>query len=632
MRERTPIRQRLTLCALAWCLAFVGVLAQAATSLDVPSPDGRLVLTFDVQNLPDAPASPVYSLKYRGQPILLPSRLGLRLADGTALDAGLKVVSTRSMYLNDTWHPVAGERSTVRSRCRELAVVLQDTQTPPRRLRLTFRVFDEGAALSYSLPTQGAFKEFTLVGETTEFRFAADHPCWAVYSAQGIYTNQPLSRLRPGCERPLVLEVKDGPVVALGEARLVDYARMRLKRSATEALTLVPDLAGPVAGSTPFTSPWRFLMVADSPGQLLERNDFILNLNEPCAIADPSWIEPGKVIRETTLSTTGGLACVDFAVRAGLQYIEFDAGWYGPENSDASDARFVNVNTNRPQGGLNLPRVLAYAKEHGIGVLLYVNRRELERRLDELLPLYQRWGVRGIKFGFVHVGSQKWTAWLHEAVRQCAQHNLLVDVHDEYRPTGWSRTYPNLLTQEGVRGNEEMPPAWHNLVLPFTRFLCGPADTTICWNDQRIQTSHAHQLAAGVVFYSPLQFLYWYDRPEQFQGEPELEFFRHLPSTWDDTRVLHGVIGQHITMARRKGEEWFVGTLNARERRTLDIPLRFLVPGQKYTASIYGDAQPEGGASRRVAIEERAVDAQTVLRADLADNGGQALRIRPASP
>jgi alpha-glucosidase len=253
----------------------------------------------------------------------------------------------------------------------------------------------------------------------------------------------------------------------------------------------------------------------------------------------------------------------------------------------------------------------------------------LERQLDDLLPLYQQWGVKGLKFGFVNVGPQKWTAWLHDAVRKCAQYHLVVDIHDEYRPTGWSRTYPNLLTQEGVRGNEEMPPAEHNLILPFTRFLCGPADATFCWYDRRIKTSHAHQLAASVVYFSPLQFLFWYDKPAQCRWEPELEFWKNLPTVWDDSRVLQGAIGQYITTARRQGDAWYVGTLNAVHRRQLEIPLSFLTPGRKYTAMICGDARPDGSAPAEVSVQSQTVDSTTVVRADLAANGGQALRLVP---
>jgi alpha-glucosidase len=273
--------------------------------------------------------------------------------------------------------------------------------------------------------------------------------------------------------------------------------------------------------------------------------------------------------------------------------------------------------------------VIQYARERGVGVWLYVNRRALERQMDELLPLYARWGIVGIKPGFVQVGPQEWTNWLHTLVRKAAQHRLLVDVHDEYRPTGFSCTYPNLLTQEGVRGNEHMPTARHNVTLPFTRFPAGAADYTFCYYSDRIKTTHAHQLALPVIFYSPLQFLFWYDKPDAYQGEPEIAFWEHLPTVWDETRVVQGEIGETITVARRKGAEWYVGSATNEWARELSIPLSFLEPGASYLADVYGDA-PDGETSRTgVAIERRTVNAETVVVARLAPSGGHAMRLVP---
>ena len=196
-----------------------------------------------------------------------------------------------------------------------------------------------------------------------------------------------------------------------------------------------------------------------------------------------------------------------------MQYVEFDAGWYGPEKT--GDPRRVAVKPDRPQGDLDLPEVIRYAREHGVGIILYVNQGPLERYADEIFPLYRRWGVAGVKFGFVNVGPQRWTDWLHAAVRKAAAAGLMVDIHDEYRPTGYTRTYPNLVTQEGIRGDEERQPNELQLTSLFCRMLAGPADITVCYYDARVdmQASHAYQLAKAVCFYCPWQFLYWYDRP-----------------------------------------------------------------------------------------------------------------------
>ena len=379
----------------------------------------------------------------------------------------------------------------------------------------------------------------------------------------------------------------------------------------------------------------------------MENNFLILNLNDPCALADTSWIKPGKVIREVTLTTIGGKACVDFAVRRGLQYVEFDAGWYGYEYDPKSDASAVNLDPKRSKGPLDLPEVIRYAATKDIGIILYVNHLAAEKQLDQILPLYQEWGVKGVKYGFVNVGPQEWTSWLHQAIRRAADHKLMVDVHDEYRPTGYTRTYPNLMTVEGVSGDETSPVNRQTLTLQFMRFLAGPADNTICYYDARVDknATHAYQLAKAVCLYSPWQFLYWYDRPpaspQKTTGaggaapvmgeEPELEFYNHVSTVWDDTRVIHGKIGEYAVIARRSGASWFIGAMNSGEDRTLAVPLTFLEAGREYTAHIYSD-DPATQTRTHVKVERRPVTAATVLQVAMSAQGGQAIRISPAGP
>ncbi|HUU15888.1 MAG TPA: glycoside hydrolase family 97 N-terminal domain-containing protein [Sedimentisphaerales bacterium] len=611
-------------------LNFIDVGAIQAEHI-VKSPDGNIAVTFDVKDVGDQRGCPVYSVGYKSRPIVVDSRLGLALKDAPALETGFNIISVTSSSNDSMYSPAYGERRTIRDHYNQLVVELKESNRPHRQLRLTFRAYNEGTAFCYTLPEQNALKSFTISAEKTQFRFAGNHTAWAVYSAQGQYSKVTLSKLKSNCERPLTIEINNGLFVSVAEARLVNYARMRLSPDKGQPYTLVSSLGSQVEAETPYTTPWRVLLLGDSPGQLLERNYLILNLNEPCAIDETSWIKPGKVIREVTLTTKGGKACVDFAVEHNLQYVEFDAGWYGHEYSDQSDATTISVDPKRSKGPLDLHAIIDYAEKRGIGVLLYVNRRALERQLDEILPLYESWGVKGVKYGFVQVGSQQWTNWLHEAVRKAAKHHLMVDIHDEYRPTGYSRTYPNLMTQEGIRGNECMPTADENLILPFTRMLAGAGDYTICYYSNRIKTTHAHQLAASVVFYSPWQFLFWYDRPSYYRGEPEIEFFNHLPTVWDDTKVIHGKIGEYITIARRSGDEWYVGSMNGLNHRKLKIPLSFLERGKQYLTHIYSDASHGDGTRTHVQINRYIIDSSVSLDADMPGSGGQAIRIVPAT-
>lgn len=451
----------------------------------------------------------------------------------------------------------------------------------------------------------------------------------------------------PGeCERPLLIELPDGRYACLGEAAVLDYVRTKFTLSDDKPNTVLTAMYGEAEDIAPYTTPWRIVMCADSAGEIMEHNYIYYNLNAPAAF-DTTWIRPGKMMRETTLTTEGALSCIDFAKRHGISYLLFDTGWYGPESSKASDATRVSVDPKRNPDPhcLDLKRVVESADSAGIGIVLYVNQRALQQQLDSIIPVFKRWGIAGIKFGFVRVGSQIWTKWLHEAVKKCGEAGLLVDIHDEYRPTGISRTYPNLLTQEGIRGNEEFPDAEQNAILPFTRYVCGPADYTICYYRQNferfsttdhgapkpktIQNTPAHQLALSVVYYSPMQVIYWYDKPSDSREEPELKFFDDVPVTWDETRVLEGVPGLYATVARRKGNDWYVGSINGHtgDWRQAPISLDFLDSDAKYTAEIYEDGTPDVPTRTKVTVNKKKVKKGDKLKFRLRPSGGVAIRL-----
>ncbi len=630
--------------ALALAGAFTSFAAEpSAAAWELKSPNGRLAVQIAVRDFETKKACPVYRVSHDGRTVLTDSALGLELENGP-LGEGLRVVESRLDRHDSTWQPVLGERSEIRDRYNQLALDLRETAKPFRRLQITFRVYDEGAAFCYTLPAQAHMADAKIVRERSEFRFTADHPAWAGYTAQCVYTRTLLSGLKPGCERPLVVSLAPNLYAALAEAKLVDYARMKFAPLPGVPHALVSHLDGPVRGRLPFTTPWRVIMAAENPGHLVENNFIFPNLNDPCALADPSWIKPGKVIREVTLTTVGGRACVDFAVNQGLQYVLFDAGWYGHEYDTEADASGVNLDPKRSKGPLDLHEVIRYANTRGIGIILYVNHLAMEKQLDQILPLYQSWGVKGVKYGFVNVGAQEWTRFLHEAIRKAAQHRLMVDVHDEYRPTGFNRTYPNLMTTEGILGDEGTPSTSVTLVNAFARMIAGPADNTVCYYDKRVAAnwSHAGQLAKPVVLFSPWQFLFWYDRPPAAptdgdggvpsQGRigdpPELDFWRGLPTVWDETRFLQGEIGEFAIVARRRGPDWFIGFLNANQPRSFAVPLDFLPPGQSFDAALFSD-DPALQTATHVRIDQRKVDSRGILPLQARANAGMAVRIRP---
>jgi alpha-glucosidase len=587
----------------------------------------------------DSSGSANYSVSYSKRPVILLSELGLNGWDNNFVQAGV------SFNVSDTvWRPVYGERRLVRDNYNSMTVTLLKEGRPRDGMQIEVRAYNEGVAFRYYFHEhQDGGRDIHIREERTGFTMPVGTKAWFTPRAQGRYSLLPLENWPGESERPLVLELSNGLYVCLAEAEMVDYSRTRFALHREKPNTIICSMYGAVDLTRPFGTPWRVIMAADDPGRFIENNDIILNLNPPNRIANTSWIKPGKVMRETTLSAKGAREIVDFAVKRNLQYIHFDAGWYGYEYIAGSDATTVTVDPRRnPESDLDIQKAIRYADENGIGVILYVNQRALFRQIDELLPLFKKWGVRGIKFGFVHVGSHRWTTWMHDAVKKCADYNMLVNIHDEYRPTGFSRTWPNLMTQEGIYGNEEMPDATHNTVLPFTRFIAGAADYTVCYyhrpefkeslrksqSPRILKTTSAHQLALPVIYYSPLQYMYWYDRPSDSHDEPELEFFDRVPVVWDETRVLHGEIGKYITIARRDGDEWFIGTITNNDEREVKIPLDFLEEGRNYEASVYFD-DPGSGTRTKVGIRRIRVDATSLIDTRLYGSGGQAVWIRP---
>jgi alpha-glucosidase len=614
------------------------------------SPSGKYEFQFYQRQLTANTTQMYYTLSYQGKQVIKESELGV-LIENQLFESALAIpndtanlwcenlnfIQREMQTVEQSWQPIYGERSRIRDHYNELTLRFEkgadkkgshDEGYDKRRyyhMNIIVRAYDEGIAFRYDFPeaTNGLFLH--IVGEQTQFTFPEGTLAYYERWAQGPYELLPLKNWTDECERPLTMKLLNGLTVAITEAEMVDYARMKFQLSNTKANTLLASLYASADVITPYATPWRVVMVGEKPVDLIVNNDIILNLNPENQIENPSWIKPGKVIRVTNLTQRDAMRCVDFAAERGLQYIHIDAGWYGPEMQMSSDA--TTVATNRD---FDMPALTAYAAQKGIGLLVYVNQRALVQQLDEILPLYKQWGIKGIKFGFVQIGNQHWSTWLHEAIKKCAAYEMMVDIHDEYRPTGFSRTYPNLMTQEGIRGNEEMPDATHNVTLPFTRFLAGAADYTICYYNNRIKTTHAHQLAMAAVYYSPLQFLYWYDKPDAYQGEPEIAFFDKVKTVWDDTQAIDGAIGEFVTVARRSGDEWFLGTMTNNDARSLSTPLEFLTSNQKYVANIYTDDETVNTRTK-VRLTQLIVDKQSVLKFKLKASGGCAVHLVPAT-
>lgn len=623
-------------------LFLLSLLPLFALGQSLSSPDGKYTINMDGMT---------YTITYNNKVIVERSQLGVdidnRLFESAlAVPRGenenwcsdLELKGEERITVDTTWTPLYGENNCIRDHYNQMVLHYEKgsngqgvvSEGYDKRkyyaMDIVVRAYNEGIAFRYHFPEVANNLFLHIKDEITSFRMPDGTMAWYEEWAQGPYIKRDLKMKNDGCEwfeseRPLLLQVPSGHYVALLEAQMKDYTRGKFRLKAENELQVAMyDCADIIS---PYNTPWRVVMVGEKAVDLINHKEIILNLNEERAEGNWAWVRPGKAFRSCRLDKEYIMRSIDYCAEFGIDYVELDAGWYGPEGRVESDARKV-IETR----DFTMPEICQYAQSKGVGVWVYVNQRALYRQLDELLPLYQQWGISGIKFGFVHVGNQQWSTWLHSAIEKCARYHIMVDIHDEYRPTGLSRTYPHLLTQEGIRGNEEMPDADHNTLLPFTRYLCGPGDYTLCYFNNRVKNTKGHQLAMAAVYYSPLQFYFWYDLPFVDKGEEELKFWKDCPTTFDESTALDGMPGEYIIQARRSGNEWYVGAMTNTQARTITIPTDFLPKG-KYVVEIYND-DPTLSTRTKVKREQMKVKGggkPIVLQ--LQPSGGAALHFTP---
>jgi alpha-glucosidase len=638
--------------------------ASATASERLSSPDGRVEIVFDQAT----DGSPTYAVAYAGREILSSSRLALDLDQGGMIGPNMRVLATRVRQGEDRYR-LLGKVDEVRKPYRELTVDLAETGTgdaPPRSMQLLFRAYDDGVAFRYVVPSQAGADGLGLRGEGTQFAFSRDYTCWGLNlggftsAHEGEFDPVPASRIRDhnAYDAPLVCETAPGGAAfAIAEADLRDYAglylagrgdgglgaQVKLARRPDDPSVSVRALAG-----SPLTTPWRVIMIGDSAGELIE-STLVTDLN-PDPAFDPAWVRPGKSawdwwnggriesVPDSGMNTATFMAYIDFAAANGLQYVMIDEGWYHGAGGGGAMRPGADVTRHVPE--VDVPRLVAYGRERGVGVLLWVNWRALDRQFDAALDQYQAWGVAGIKVDFMDRDDQQMVDWFHRLLSQAAEHRLLVDLHGAYHPTGLTRTYPNFLTQEGVLGAEYNKwsgriTATHNVTLPYTRMLIGPIDYTpggfrnVAPEDFQsrfilptVKTTRAHGLAMFVVYDSPLTVVA--DTPDAYAGQPEMGFISAVPTTWDETRFIAGEIGRSIVLARRKGRDWYIGAMTNEAARGISVPLEFLGSG-RFTATVYSDGATPADAE----IHTRVVTAADTLSLDLKGSGGAAVRLTP---
>jgi len=652
----------------------------------VASPNGRNRVTVRL-----AEGKLQYSLARDGRDLILPSLLGFEFRGAPPLREGLRIIDTTRRSHDQWWTQPWGEVARVRDHYQELAVSVEEAAPPGRRFVLRVRAFDDGIGFRYELPEQAGLGAFELTGELTEFALADNARAWWIPSnrprmdrSEMLYASSPMSLL-DSVQTPLTMETRDGRTfMVIHEANLVDYARMNLAGQRGESRTLRADLAPmadgiKVRGRTPFVTPWRTIQLADSVTQLAP-SLLGLKLNPPNVLPGTDWIRPmkyvgiwwGMHINTMTWSsgpqhgatTANAKRYIDFAAANGFGGVlveGWNQGWDGDwiKNRDA-------FSFTRAYPDYDLAEVAGYARQKGVRLIVHNETSggilNYERQMDSAFALYRSLGVSAIKTGYVtdltgeghsHY-SQYMVQHYRRVIEAAARHGIMVDAHEPMHDTGERRTFPNMMTREGARGQEYNAwsgdggnPPEHESILFFTRLLAGPMDFTPGIFDlliergtgrprrsdeARVRTTLAKQLALYVTIYSPMQMAA--DLPENYERQPAFQFIRDVAVDWDTTRVLEGRIGDYVAVARRErnGQSWFLGAITDETGRTLDIPLSFLVPGRRYLAEIYADGPGAHWLTNPlpVSITSRPVTSLTRLRLVLAPGGGQAIRIRPA--
>ncbi|HVZ26939.1 MAG TPA: glycoside hydrolase family 97 catalytic domain-containing protein [Sediminibacterium sp.] len=600
--------------------------AAAPVQFVLHSPDNRLKITCRVNE----GQAVMYQLQWQGTQVLDWSALGLEIS-GKAL--GNHIRQARKLKETEADHSfpwMYGEQDSIHNHYREM--LLSFTESSGMSWLLRVRAYNESLAFRYEIPAVKS-GNWWITAEKTAFHLAAKHQVYQ-HHTESVIRAVAADSLEAGTDFPAVLAAPQ-QFICINEARNIAYTKAMIVSDHDRPATLVlrfPKDSVPLTQD--FLSPWRTVTLSTTAIGLCDQSDLLYKLCDPppAGIAY-DWVKPGKLIREMSLTTAGALSCIDFAKKMHLQYIMFDAGWYGKgyaaEHDPASDPRKVIP-------AIDIHRVVQYGKEQGIGLIVYINYVGLRKyNMDTTLALYQSWGIKGLKFGFVDGLSREGIRWLVQAVRKAQDMGFIVDVHDNYKPTGLSRTMPGWLTQEGVRGNENNPDAYHNTTLPFTRFLSGAADYTFCFRsqndsfnhtllDKKLQVSQAHQLALSVVFYSPLQSMFWYGRPAYYTDTVATEFFKYVPTVWSKTVHLKGEISRYMVVARKNGQNWYMGTVCGPRAIQTGMDLSFLDKDKYYSATIYTD-NGSGGIRKTV----QRVSSQTHWDLQVQAACGEAVIFRP---
>ena len=676
------------------------------------SPDGNVVLSFSLK----ADGTPTYKMTYKGKPVINESTLGFTLKKEEPLTNHFKVVSDSKSTFKETWKPVWGEEKEILNHYNELLVQLKQDKTN-RLMNIRFRVYNEGVGFRYEFPTQKELTYFVIAEENTQFAMTGDHTAWWIpgdYDTQEYdYNESKLSEIRglmkqsmtdnvsqyvfspTGVQTALMMKTKDGLYINLHEAALVDYALMNLNLDDKNFIFqswLTPDAKGDKGYLyTPTKTPWRTVMVSDDARNILASR-LILNLNDPCALADTSWIKPVKYIGVwwemitgksswaytddlptikldevdyTKVKPNGAHAAnndkvrhyIDFAAKHGFDQVLVEGwnvgweDWFGHRKDYVFD--FVT-----PYPDFDIKALNDYAHAKGVKLMMHHetsgSTRNYERHMKAAYELMNKYGYNSVKSGYVgdilpigeHHYSQSTINHYLYAIKEAAKHKIMLNAHEAVRPTGLCRTYPNLIGNESARGTEYEAfggnKPFHTTILPFTRLQGGPMDYTPGIletevknvnpnNTSQVRSTLAKQLALYVTMYSPLQMAA--DLPENYERFADaFQFIKDVPVDWQESVYLEAEPGRYITVARKDkhSDNWYIGNTSNENGHTSELLLNFLDKNKKYEATIYADAKNADWQinPKAYTITKQKVNAKTKLKLTAAKGGGYAISIK----
>ncbi len=652
---------------------FIGILLLACVNflfaqkkINVSSPDKQLSFTFAI-----AAGHPGYSVTYKNKSLVADSKLGLTFTGNDIFGNDIKAGRVAITDGIEDYTLPEGKTSKVHDAYREAMIPLQESTGKKRIVNLRVRVFNDGIGFRYEFPEQKNWPDYVLTEENTSFNLLGNPTARVAFlenfttSHEHLYTVMPLQDIKNDTlmDMPALFEFPGKIYIAVTEANLLDYAGMSLiKRNGilTSQLSPLPGQdAVKVKATLPHHTPWRVMMISDRVGALIESN-ILTDLADPCKITDLGWLKPGKatfhwwngdISPDTTWEPGENFDFekyyIDFCARNGIEYHTVigyrQVAWY--QNDGEQYAPGPHTDVTKPRPGLDIQALSDYAKGKGVRLRFWVHWQALYPKLDTAFALFEKWGIEGMMVDFMDRDDQEMVKMQEEILQKAAAHHLEIQFHGAFKPTGLSRTYPNESTREGTLNYEN--DKWGNLItpdddinIPFTRGLAGctdyhlggfraaPADNfKVTTLRPHVLGTRCHMLAMYIVLENHMSMVC--DEPEAYEGQEGFDLLCRLPTVWDETVVPGAEVGQWVSIARRKGTDWYVGTINNNTARTVTIPFNFL-PAGNYQAEIYKDGPDAVNHPNLLVKETKEVNLQSKLTLELPAGGGEVIRISAA--